>query len=132
MKNKEEITHHFMEIEYSSFIDTLNGKDKALAASALAEIKRMREKLLQEQQEKKKLQLKNGELKKELELEHYRLIEILHFFNKWTEGFAELIKAPLNLEDDKYLRHHYFVLRDSCKNLVQSCRKKSKEIKERG
>lgn len=131
MNNKKESIQPFNEAEYGSWIKSINEKDSEIADSALIEINRLRERLQQEQNEKKKLRHKISELQDRLEVERYRLSEALRFFNKWATGFAELIKTPLNLEDNGHLRHHYFAMRDSCKNLVQSCRKKTKEIKDR-
>ena len=68
------------------------------------------------------------ELEDELEMQQYRMKETMRFLKGWAEGFAKLIKSSGNMADDGHLRHHYFAIRESAKNLVLSCRGKLNDL----
>ena len=118
----------FKKREFKKFSNALNEEEKVIADKALNEINRLENELQLLRHQKSLLETKNRNLQEEVKKEEARLKETLNFFSKWAEGFVKLLKTPVDLENDSQIRHHYFVLRDSIKNLAVSCRKKTKEV----
>lgn len=93
--------------ELVKLIETLRGDDKRIAENALLQIRQMQ-----------------GELQDE----KGRMHEVASFFQSWTEAFEDILKTPVNMDNHEQLQIRYPALRNSAKNLVDSCRKKISEI----
>lgn len=106
----KEAPRHEMTVETAEFIELtekLHGDDKRIAENAILQIR-----LLEE----------------ELQLEKRRVQEVTAFFHSWTEGFDDILMTPVNLENHEQLQIRYPALRNSAKNLIESCRKKISEF----
>ena len=97
----------FSEAELVGWMESSNGKEKLIAQNALMEIQQLQQQLATEQN---------------------RLQEVTRFLGNWTDGFDSIIKTPVNMQDDELVRIRFGALRDSAKNLVDSCRQKMKEL----
>lgn len=93
--------------ELVKLIETLNGDDRRIAENALLQIRRMQD---------------------ELQAEKGRFHEVTSFFQSWTEGFEDILKTPVNMDNHEQLQIRYPALRNSAKNLIDSCRKKISEF----
>lgn len=93
--------------ELVQLIETLNGDDKRIAENALLQIRQLQD---------------------ELQMEKRRLQEATAFFHSWTEGFDDILKTPVNIDNHEHLQIRYPALRNSAKNLIDSCRKKISEF----
>lgn len=92
--------------ELVTLIETLSGDDKRIAENALLQIRQMQD---------------------QLQAEKGRTQEVTAFFHSWTEGFDDILKTPVNMDNHEQLQIRYPALRNSAKNLIDSCRKKISE-----
>lgn len=97
----------FSEAELLGWLESSNGKEKLIAQNALMEIQ---------------------QLQQQLAIEQNRLQDVTRFLGNWTDGFDSIIKTPVNMQDDELVRIRFGALRDSAKNLVDSCRQKMNEL----
>lgn len=97
----------FSEAELLQWLESSSSKEKLIAQNALMEIQHLQQQLADEQN---------------------RLQEVIRFLGNWTDGFDSIIKTPVNLQDDELVRIRFGALRDSAKNLVDSCRQKMFEL----
>lgn len=93
--------------ELVELIETLDGDNKRIAEKALLQIRQMQD---------------------ELQTEKRRLRDVTSFFHSWTEGFDDILKTPVNMSNHEQLQIRYPALRNSAKNLIDSCRRKISEL----
>jgi hypothetical protein len=76
--------------------------------------------------QKERLEIKT--MQRELKAKSDSLDELAGFFSNWAKAFESIIQTPVNLDNEEHVRIHYSSMRNSARNLVDSCRKKIEEF----
>lgn len=89
--------------ELVKLIERLDGADKVVVQEALQEMR---------------------EMQGQLDAAEGRFQEMEVFFLNWAKSFDSMLTAPVNIENHEQLKIRYPALRNSARNLVESCQKK--------